>query len=167
MDETPRIDEPKIWKQGTLTYTTFGLIVFGVFWVLLDFGTTLSGALSGALINDVVPSELLGRFFGLFRAISLIAGMLFNFYLIGQVEVHGAWIFTGLGILYGVGLLSLCLKVKEGEYPPVEPAAKTGAREIYAPILTYFRQEGMETFARRITATPIFLHASSLTYSGK
>lgn len=31
MDETRRIDEPKIWKQGTLTYTTFGLIVFGVF----------------------------------------------------------------------------------------------------------------------------------------
>lgn len=45
-----------------LSLNTARLIVFGVFWVLLDFGTTLSGALSGALINDVVPSELLGRF---------------------------------------------------------------------------------------------------------
>lgn len=33
MDETPRIDEPKIWKQGTLTYTTFGLIAL-FFWLL-------------------------------------------------------------------------------------------------------------------------------------
>lgn len=139
-----------------LSLNTARLIVFGVFWVLLDFGTTLSGALSGALINDVVPSELLGRFFGLFRAISLIAGMLFNFYLIGQVEVHGAWIFTGLGILYGVGLLSLCLKVKEGEYPPVEPAAKTGAREIYAPILTYFRQSFSISYYRWVIFALVF-----------
>lgn len=82
--------------------------------------------------------------------------MLFNFYLIGQVEVHGAWIFTGLGILYGVGLLSLCLKVKEGEYPPVEPAAKTGAREIYAPILTYFRQSFSISYYRWVIFALVF-----------
>ena len=39
------------------------LVVFCVSWVLLDFGTTLAGALFNALVNDVVPRELLGRFY--------------------------------------------------------------------------------------------------------
>lgn len=117
------------------------LIVFGIFWVILDFGTTLAGALSGALINDVVPSELLGRFFGLFRAFSLLAGMIFNFFLMGKVEEYSLYIFVGVGLIYGIGLASLCWKVKEGEYPPVkEVIAAPGAARIYGPVLTYFRQ---------------------------
>lgn len=94
-----------------LPYNTAGLIFFGIFWVLLDFGTTLAGALSGALINDVVPAELLGRFFALFRAVSLVAGMLFNAFLLGLVESYSLYIFVGVGIFYGIGLLSLCTKL--------------------------------------------------------
>ncbi len=140
-----------------LTLEASQLIVFGLFWVLLDFGTTLAGALSGALINDVVPTEMLGRFFALFRAISLIAGMLFNFYLLGRVEAYGAWIFTGIGLLYGIGLLSLCLKVREGEYPPVEPAsAAKNLGGIFAPILTYFRQSFSISYYRWVILAMVF-----------
>jgi len=117
------------------------LIFFGISWVILDFGTTLAGALSGALINDVVPAELLGRFFGMFRALSLLAGMLFNYFLMGEVETHSLYIFVGVGIFYGIGLACMCWKVKEGQYPPVEKVvARPGAGKIFGPILTYFRQ---------------------------
>ena len=108
----------------------------------MDFGTTLSGALSGALINDVVPQELLGRFYGLFRAASLLAGMIFNWYLMGLIESYYLYIFTGVGLLYGLGLTLLCLKVKEGEYPPLEEVYGENYKTqgIFKPIFQYFKQ---------------------------
>lgn len=46
-----------------ISYHTSALIAFGVFWVLLDFGTTLTNGIFTALMNDVVPRRFLGRFF--------------------------------------------------------------------------------------------------------
>ena len=138
------------WLHGvcpTLTLQTCMLIFFSIAWVFLDFGTTLAGSLFNALANDVIPRELLGRFFGLFRLVSLGAGMLFHNYLIGIVESHTMWIFIGVGTLYGAGLLLLCFKVKEGEYPP--PAElpplpsgrqRTVIQTVAASAVTYLRQ---------------------------
>jgi len=103
-----------------LTVKQAQLAVFAVFWISLDFGTTLNGALFNALVNDVVPQELLGRFFAFFRAISLGAGIFFNAILLDQVKEYSLIMCLVLGILYGAGLTSLCVKVKEGEYPENE-----------------------------------------------
>ncbi len=73
------------------------LVVFCIAWVLLDFGTTLSASLFNALVNDVVPTELVGRFFGLFRMVSLGAGILYNEWLFAQVVEYTLWIFLGIG----------------------------------------------------------------------
>ncbi len=123
------------------------LIFFCIAWVLLDFGTTLSGSLFNALANDVVPPKLIGTFFGLFRMVSLGAGIVFNKWLFAKVETHTMWIFLGIGTLYGLGLLLLCFKVKEGKYPPppVEAMPKDGIREsvfirVMRSVVTYFRQ---------------------------
>lgn len=126
---------------GILSLELSRLIFFGIFWIVLDFGTTTAGAISTALINDVVPSALLGRFFALFRIVSLLAGMLFNFFLLGMVEEYSLYIFCGLGLIYGIGLCCLCCKVKEGAYPPPEPVpAASGVEKIFGPVLIYFRQ---------------------------
>ena len=69
------------WLHGVLPAVSEHagmLLFFCIAWVMLDFGTTLSGSLFGALVNDVVPQELIGRFFGLFRMVSLGAGILYN-----------------------------------------------------------------------------------------
>src|SRR5436190_9154045 len=58
------------------------LIFFGLFWTIFEFATIAANAVFGGLINDVVPRPFLGRFYGLFRALSLIAGMIFNFWLL-------------------------------------------------------------------------------------
>ncbi len=123
------------------------LVVFCVAWVLLDFGTTLSGSLFGALANDVVPREVIGRFFALFRMVSLGAGIVFNSWLVDKVETYTVEIFFGIGTLYGLGLLLLCFKVKEGQYaPPVEePVPADGVRgsvflRVMGKVVTYFRQ---------------------------
>ena len=43
------------------------LCVLGVFWTLFEFGAIAGNTIFTALINDVVPQNMLGRFYGLFR----------------------------------------------------------------------------------------------------
>ncbi len=94
------------------------LLCFFIAWALLDFGTSIGGFLFGALVNDVMPREVLGRFFAIFRMISLSIGVLFNSVIIEHVKENPLEVFCGVGLFYGLGILLLCWKVKEGEYPP-------------------------------------------------
>ena len=156
------------------------LIIFSIAWILLDFGTTLSGSLFGALVKDVVPLELIGRFFGLFRIVSLTAGILFNGWLIGRVETHMLEIFLGIGTLYLVGFLLLCFKVKEGEYPPPEDillanaCRETVLSRVIHSVLIYLRQSFSLSYYRwlmlamtlgMISCMPI--NFFSIQYAGK
>ncbi|XHR28887.1 MAG: MFS transporter [Chthoniobacteraceae bacterium] len=100
----------------------FTLLFLAFFWVMFAFSGVIINAVFGALINDVVPTAVLGRFYGAFRALSLAAGMLFSYWIFGQTEAHYAIIFIGIGLVFGGGLFLMCWKVKEGEYPPPPPA---------------------------------------------
>lgn len=99
------------------------LILFGLFWALFEIATVAANAVFGALINDVVPHEFLGRFYGLFRALSLIAGMLFNMKLLKLAQTHYATMFLAVGLFYGLGCALMCVMVKEGRYPPPDDIA--------------------------------------------
>jgi len=102
------------------------LLLFAVFWTMFDFASAAANGLFVALINDVVPTEVLGRFFGAFRIFSLAAGMAFNYWLLGKVESHFAAIFIGIGVVFGLGFSLMCLNIKEGEYPPPPPRDPRG-----------------------------------------
>lgn len=102
------------------------LLSFGLFWAIFEFATIAANSVFGALINDVVPHQLLGRFFGLFRALSLIAGIIFSHWLMGKAETWYVWMLCGFALLYAVGFSLMCLKVKEGEYPPPEIIRRPG-----------------------------------------
>ncbi len=135
---------------GTLLHDTLGgvspglnpsiLIVFGVFWTLFEVATVTANAVFFGLINDVVPKAVLGRFYGMFRAMGLIVAMAFNFWLFGKAETHYTAIFIGIGILYGVGFTTMCFKVKEGQYPPPPPVQPSKAGGLVAAVRTYFRE---------------------------
>jgi len=96
----------------------------------------------GGLINDVVPAEIIGRFYGLFRAISLGAAIIFNFWLIGYAEQYYVAIFVGLGVLFGAGFSLMCVMVKEGEYapPPVRAVGISMASRVYESVRAYMRE---------------------------
>ena len=132
------------------------LTVFCIAWFMLDFGSTLSGALFGALLNDVVPQQLLGRFCALLRMVSLGAGIFYNGLLIEHVRTHTAEIFFGIGIAYGLGLLLLCWMVKEGEYPPPDEEVPAGGgsggvwKTVSRNTADYFRQSFSLGYYRRI-----------------
>ena len=157
---------------GSLSLNACKLIAFAVFWASLDFGQTQAGALASALYNDVVPREVLGRFFALFRAISLFAGMLFNWYLMKPVETHYEIIFLGVGLLYGIGLLCMCLKVKEGQYPPPPELPKnadgselSSVQRIVKPFVAYFRQSFSVPYYRWVIAALVFGGLAATPYN--
>lgn len=106
------------------------IVCFGVFWAAFEFATIAGQAVFGGLINDVVPKPLLGRFYGLFRAVSLIDGMVFNFWIMGHVPEYFTLILATVGVFYGVAFMWVCFKVREGEYPPppAEPDGTPGRR---------------------------------------
>ena len=118
------------------------LVAFCFFWVLFDFGNTLASAIFNALVNDVVPQRIIGRFFSLFRIISLLAGILYNYYLFEHALDWFKWIFLVLGALYAAGLYSMCFFVKEGKYPPPEaiPEGKSRVQRVFGAFFDYFRQ---------------------------
>jgi MFS family permease len=116
------------------------MCVVGVFWAIFEIGALTANGVFGALINDVVPREMLGRFFGVFRAVSLATGVLFNYKIIGHAEEHFREIFIGIGVLYAAGLLLMCLKVREGDYPPPEPRNPADGPPFVAAFRTYLRE---------------------------
>lgn len=111
------------WSHERMGASSPGLEIsvlswIALFYTLFEFGSLTANLLIGALINDVVPRAMLGRFFGLFRAVSLAAGFIFNRWLLGWAENHFFEIFLAIGLLFGVGFTVMCFMVKEGQYPP-------------------------------------------------
>jgi MFS family permease len=119
------------------------VLCFGVFWAAFEFATIAAGSVFGGLIGDVVPAPLLGRFYGLFRAVSLIDGMIFNYWLIGRVDTHYSAILIVIAVFYGTGFMWVCYKVREGSYPP-PPPEEAGAPGPLGGFIsgarTYFRE---------------------------
>lgn len=126
------------WAPESLNLTI--IVVLGLSWTVFEFATITANAVFGGLVNDVVPHELLGRFFGLFRAVSLLTGMIFNYYLIGHAREHFLPILVGIGTVYGVGFMLMCLRVKEGEYPPPAEMDAGQPPGFVAAVRTYARE---------------------------
>lgn len=119
------------------------VVCFTVFWAAFELATIIGQSVFGGLINDVVPPEMLGRFYGLFRAVSLLDGIVFNYWIMGKVPEHFTLILVVIGVFYGTAFMWVCLKVKEGAYPP-PPPAEALPRGRAAEVATYFK----ESFSR-------------------
>ncbi|MEI8312053.1 MAG: MFS transporter, partial [Verrucomicrobiota bacterium] len=114
------------------------LIVLGIFWTVFEISLITANSVFGALLNDVVPREVLGRFFGLFRIVSLVVGSIFSFWVLGEAEAHYALVFLGVAIIYGLGFSLMCFKVREGGYPP-PPQAPSGEGSALSSFKAYFK----------------------------
>lgn len=118
------------------------IAVFGVLWTTFEIAVIVSGPVFTGLINDVVPRPVLGRFFAMFRAVSLIDGMIFNYFLLKHAETHFQAIFIGVASVFGFGFVLMCLKVKEGQYPPPHQleSDRPEERGLIHAVGTYFRE---------------------------
>lgn len=96
-------------------------------WILFEVCTSICNAVFLSLIADVVPREVIGRFYAWFRMVSLLAGIIFFYSIFGHIEAHYFAVFLGIGALYCIGFTAMCVKVKEGSYPPPAAVRAPGA----------------------------------------
>ncbi|MBE6380734.1 MAG: SLC45 family MFS transporter [Lentisphaerae bacterium] len=91
------------------------------------------------IFADVVPSGLIGRFLALFRFVGMGAGIVFNRWILPMADRRELipWIFTVVALIYLFGFGTMCIKVKEGQYPPPEKTASSGH---WAMVGKYFRE---------------------------
>lgn len=122
------------------------LLLFAACWVLFEVSAVIGYNMFAALINDVVPRELIGRFFGLFRFVGLLVGVGFNYFLMGYSERHFAIMFIVLGAIYGLVFGLMCLRVKEGKYPEIPPV--TERPRLADTVRSYFRECFHHSFYR-------------------
>lgn len=124
-------------QLGWMSASSATIAIFGFFWVIFSVAGIVSLSVFSGLINDVVPGAVMGRFYGLFRTVSLIDAVIFNWFLLPHGEQHYFVIFLSLAVVFGLGFLLMTLNVKEGQPPPIVGLTK---REGLAhAVRTYFR----------------------------
>lgn len=114
----------------------------GLLWLFIigfSFFNLFANTIFWYLFNDVVPTPFMGRFLGLMRIVGALASGVFNFFLFKYAESHTGIIFFGAALLYFTAFLMMCLKVKEGEYPPPDPIVKKEGH-FFNFVQTYFKE---------------------------
>lgn len=126
-------------------HETVVLGIMTLFWTLFEVAAVVGNELYYALINDTVPSALIGRFYGVFRMVSLCVGASF-FYTVFDDHLLQAVrpVLMGIGLIYVTGFYLMCWRVKEGSYaPPAQRQHSVGGE--------------VRVYVRRVTAVPFFL----------
>jgi MFS family permease len=125
---------PPSWGMSAATVT---IVCIGIFMVGFKFFDLFVSSVFWYLFNDVVPHAFLGRFMGMFRIVGGLQAMLYNFLIFQHAETHMTEIYVGVAILYAVGMGLMCLKVREGGYPP-PPQTVDGGEGFASKVKTYF-----------------------------
>lgn len=128
----------------TVSQRTVTLALIGVFSTMFAFFNMFVGSVFWYLFNDLVPQEVMSRFLSAMRVVSTGAGAFYQFFIFKHADTHMPWIFLGGALLYFVTFTVLCLKVKEGQYPPPPPNAD-GGKGVLSGLKTY----GTECFSHR------------------
>jgi len=123
-------------KTTVLPVSTITLALITIFIVCFQFFNMFVSSVYFYLFNDVVPDKLLSRFLALFRIVGIGAVTVYHFFIFKHAETHTKEIFYGAALLYFVGFMLICLKVKEGEYPP-PPAYIKNKSGLWGGIMTF------------------------------
>ena len=111
--------------QGTsCTRTMVAIGCLALFVGLFDLFNMFVNSVFWYLFNDVVPQHHLARFMAYFRLAATLTAAFYNFFLFKFALSHMRKIYLGVAVLYFLGFGLMCLKIKEGEYPPPDDADK-------------------------------------------
>jgi MFS family permease len=136
---------PREWTVNASILTTIAIC-----WTLFEIFAIMTVIIYNALVADVVPRSVMGRFFGLFRVISLADGIFFMLVLIQYAEAHYKLIFCAVGALFATSFTLMCFMVTEGEYPP-EADSTSRPRSFIEAVRIYLRECFANSYYRWIT----------------
>ena len=116
------------------------LIVLGICMVGFQVFNMFVGSVYYYLWADVVPQAFLGRFISLFQFAATGGGWIWNYYIFGLASTHMKAIFIGIGVFYFTAFMLMCLRVKEGRYPPPPLMPRGPGGGAVGMVRTYFRE---------------------------
>ena len=140
------------WKAGAVAILAVA-VLWIVFTVLNMFATTVYYY----FFNDVVPGVFMSRFFGLFRVVGSLGGMLWSGLFYQHALSYMKLIFLGAAAVYFLGFMMMCLGIKEGKYPPPPPMG--------AGVLAKLRTYAKDCLSHRLF-TYMFAHNVFWSVSG-
>jgi len=126
------------------TTITIGLIT--IFFAGFQFFNMFVGSVFWYIFNDVFPAQYLGRLIGALRVVGMAAVTVYNFFIFRYAESHAKQIFLSVAVLYLVGFGLMCLKVKEGKYPPIDGETDRESRGL----------RGIRTFLKESFTHPFY-----------
>jgi MFS family permease len=112
------------------------LFVIALLMICFQFFNMFISTVYYYLFNDVVPSTYLARCMALFQVLGAAGSTAYNFFMFPYAKTHMRAIFIAAAVVYFVGFMLMCLKVKEGQYPP-PPQNVGGKKGIWAAAQTY------------------------------
>jgi Na+/melibiose symporter-like transporter len=118
---------------------TVTVILIGVLMVCFQFFNMFVASVYWYLFNDVVPAQFLGRFMALFRSVGLAASGVYAFAAAPYAESHMRAIFLIAGLTYLVVFTLMCLRIREGTYPPA-PENIDGRCNLVSSLRTYAQE---------------------------
>ena len=126
------------FSGSTLSRNTVIILLLAVFAGMFDLFNMFVGSVYYYLYNDVVPENYQSRFMGWSRLVGVLSGALYNYFIYQYALSHMREIYIGAAVLYFAGFGLMCLKVKEGEYPP--PPDSDLAPSLLRDIKTFGRE---------------------------
>lgn len=126
---------------GGYATTSVALAITIVLFVAFKFFDMFPQSVYYYLWPDVIPAHWMGVFGALFRVCYAAGSLIFNKFLIGMAKEHPEEIYIGSAVAYLIAFTLLVWRVKEPEYPPVEPreAGVPLTARIIAQTKSYFR----------------------------
>ena len=105
---------------GTVGQAQVVIVLLAVLAAMFDFFNMFVNTVYWYLFNDIVPKEWMGRFMAWFRLVGTLTAAFYNFFIFKYAESHMREIFIGASLLYLLGFGIMCLRVREGDYPPCQ-----------------------------------------------
>ena len=134
---------------------TCGIIVLMIIMFMYQFFYMYVGSVIHYLCNDIIPKEFFAQVMAAINIAINLGNMFFNIFLFPEANTWYREIFIGSAIAYAVGILLMCLMIKEGEYPPIdgEDELNKASKSIFSWMRKIFSGLGIfvkESFSHRI-----------------
>jgi maltose/moltooligosaccharide transporter len=101
------------WSPGA---AVLQLGVFCLCWTIFDCAAITTGALFSGLVNDVMPRQVIGRFYAMFRIVGLGVAVAFNMSVLALTDTYLFEILLAIALVFGLATTLMCLMTREGDY---------------------------------------------------